>query len=184
MDGFNYPVDVYNDTTYLGTLEAKPDGFVIKILDTPTGKTLIKKSGRNKFKSEQLAGDMLLRIWRNARSGTEPSMLREIARIGSVPPVPSQSPIEGPNLLIPDYDHEGGGKYPGDIKPGYYDDRQVVELLLYHLGNPDALQFIANMMETGIPEKDTFAMWLRKNKNNKPLLMQVSKEWFKHISGS
>jgi len=62
-DGFNYPVDVKYGTVYLGLLVAKPDGYIIKLVDTPTGKKDVKESPRNKFKSEQLAAAALHKLW-------------------------------------------------------------------------------------------------------------------------
>ena len=69
MDGFNYPVDVYWGTVYLGLIEAKPDGFVIRMVDTPTGKVKIKDTHNNKFKSQELAAKVLHRTWKVMRSG-------------------------------------------------------------------------------------------------------------------
>ena len=62
-DGFHYPVDVYNGTTWLGTLVAEPDGFVIKMMDTPHGKQNIAASRENKFKSQNSAATMLHKAW-------------------------------------------------------------------------------------------------------------------------
>lgn len=71
MDGFNYPVDVYYGNINLGTLEAKPDGFVIRFIDTPKGRQSIKQSASNKFKSLNLAAKVLHRTWQSLRSGDE-----------------------------------------------------------------------------------------------------------------
>lgn len=49
-------------------------------------------------------------------------------------------------LLIPDLD-EAGQSYPGGIRPGRYDINQVVGLLRRHKENPEAVQFLADMME-------------------------------------
>lgn len=54
---------------------------------------------------------------------------------------------EIPVLLIPDYDSETPEPYPGDIKPGEYDARALVELLREHADNPEAIHFIADMLE-------------------------------------
>ena len=48
-------------------------------------------------------------------------------------------------LLIPDL--EPGASYPGDITPGLYSHNEIVELLRLHQSNPDAIQFIADMLE-------------------------------------
>ena len=50
-------------------------------------------------------------------------------------------------LIIPDYDPVNPKPYPGDIKPGYYSKVKVKELLKKHKDNPEALQFIQDMME-------------------------------------
>lgn len=71
-DGFHYPVDVYNGATWLGTLIAEPDGFVIKMMDTPDGKQNIASSKENKFKSHNMAAEMLYKVWRLYRSGHNP----------------------------------------------------------------------------------------------------------------
>jgi hypothetical protein len=68
-DGFNYPIDVSYGTVYLGTIVAEPDGFVIQIVDTPKGKQNIKSSPSNKFKSQDLAAEVLHRTWKTFRFG-------------------------------------------------------------------------------------------------------------------
>ena len=50
-------------------------------------------------------------------------------------------------LIIPDYDPYDPQPYPGDIKPGHYSDTEVKNLLKKHKDNPEALQFILDMME-------------------------------------
>ena len=67
-DGFYYPVDVYIGTTWLGTLIAEPDGFVIKMLDTPKGRENIAKSKENLFKSQNLAAQRLHQAWQIFRN--------------------------------------------------------------------------------------------------------------------
>ena len=48
-------------------------------------------------------------------------------------------------VLIPDPDSD----CPPDfgITPGYYDRAGIVALMRYHKANPDAIQFVADMME-------------------------------------
>ena len=46
-------------------------------------------------------------------------------------------------VIIPFYENEGD-TYPGNIKPGEYN---VAELLRAHKSNPEAIQFIADMVE-------------------------------------
>jgi hypothetical protein len=50
-------------------------------------------------------------------------------------------------LLIPDYDTYNPKPYPGDIKPGYYSEAKVKKLLKKHKNNPQAVQFLRDMME-------------------------------------
>jgi hypothetical protein len=62
-DGFNYPIDVKYGTVYLGLIQAKPDGYVIRMVDTPSGKREVPQNTRNKFKSENLAAATLHKLW-------------------------------------------------------------------------------------------------------------------------
>jgi hypothetical protein len=51
-------------------------------------------------------------------------------------------------LVIPEHDpYESDAPYPGDIKPGTYTLQEVVDLLRQHKNNPDAVQFLADMLE-------------------------------------
>ena len=50
-------------------------------------------------------------------------------------------------LIIPNYDPYNPKPYPGDIKPGSYSKAKVKKLLKKHKDNPEALQFIQDMME-------------------------------------
>ena len=50
-------------------------------------------------------------------------------------------------LLIPDYDSENPQPDPGDIQPGEYQGNEIVELLHQNADNPEAIRFIADMLE-------------------------------------
>jgi len=50
-------------------------------------------------------------------------------------------------LIIPDYDPYNPKPYPGDTKPGYYQQSQIKRMLKKHKDNPEALQFLQDMME-------------------------------------
>ena len=50
-------------------------------------------------------------------------------------------------VIIPDYDPYNTKPYPGDIKPGCYRRPEIKKLLKKHKDNPEALQFIRDMME-------------------------------------
>jgi hypothetical protein len=50
-------------------------------------------------------------------------------------------------LFIPDYDPNDPKPYPGDIKPGIYEDNEIVDLLREHCHNPEAIHFIADLLE-------------------------------------
>lgn len=51
-------------------------------------------------------------------------------------------------LRIPDYDgDEPEEEYPGGIEPGIYTRNQVVDLLRKHAENPEAILFLADMLE-------------------------------------
>ncbi len=49
-------------------------------------------------------------------------------------------------LLVPDYE-EDAETYPGDIKPGCYSHQEVIDLLRTHSNNPEAVRFLADMLE-------------------------------------
>jgi hypothetical protein len=50
-------------------------------------------------------------------------------------------------LIIPDYDPYDPKPYPGDIKPGHYSKTKVKKLLKKNKDNPEALQFLRDMLE-------------------------------------
>ena len=50
-------------------------------------------------------------------------------------------------LIIPDYDPYEPKPYPGTITPGYYTAKQVKQLLKLNKNNPQALQFLEEMLE-------------------------------------
>ena len=50
-------------------------------------------------------------------------------------------------LIIPDYDQYDPKSYPRNIKPGSYSKAQVKNLLKKHKNNPEALQFLRDMIE-------------------------------------
>lgn len=49
------------------------------------------------------------------------------------------------NVYIPEPDP--GNKYPGNIEAGDYDTNGIVRLLRKHSHDPDAVYFIADMLE-------------------------------------
>jgi hypothetical protein len=51
------------------------------------------------------------------------------------------------DLLIPDYDPYNPKPYPREIKPGCYCEAKVKRLLKKHKDNPEALQFLRDMLE-------------------------------------
>ena len=51
----------------------------------------------------------------------------------------------GEGILIPDADQ--GCQPDHNITPGFYDRTGVVALMRHHKTNPDAIQFLADMME-------------------------------------
>lgn len=53
-----------------------------------------------------------------------------------------------PPLLIPEFDPQTGQiSYPGGIKPGQYSASGLTALLRVHRENPEAIRFIADMLE-------------------------------------
>jgi hypothetical protein len=49
-------------------------------------------------------------------------------------------------LIIPDYGDDDS-RYPGNIQPGHYDQQEIVDLMRLHKHDPEAIQFLADMME-------------------------------------
>jgi hypothetical protein len=50
-------------------------------------------------------------------------------------------------LFVPEYGPENPRPYPGDLQPGEYRGSEVVGPLREHADNPDAIRFIADMLE-------------------------------------
>lgn len=50
-------------------------------------------------------------------------------------------------LIVPDYDPEHPTPYPGNIQPGYYTARGLVDLLRTYSEDPEAIRFIADLLE-------------------------------------
>ena len=63
-------------------------------------------------------------------------------------------------LLIPEPEHMGDIPLFG-IVPGYYNSKQMLQLVEDHKGNSGAVHFIADMLETGDPDNDGFVELLR-----------------------
>jgi len=70
-DGFNYPIDVKYGSIFLGTLIAKPDGYIISLISTPHRNQSINQSQKNKFKSLNLAAEVLHKAWKSFRHGDD-----------------------------------------------------------------------------------------------------------------
>lgn len=82
-------------------------------------------------------------------------------------PVPNDSV-----LLIPEPENEGDPPLFG-ITPGYYSQSGLVGLLSRYSRTPEALQFIADMLESGLPESDQFFQLLRLNKHNPAQIARI-----------
>ena len=67
-------------------------------------------------------------------------------------------------LLIPE--PEDGQAPAYGVKDGYYAREQMLDLLASHKDNQGAIQFIADMLETGSTGDDAFAHMLRANSGN------------------
>ena len=50
-------------------------------------------------------------------------------------------------IIIPEYDPYNPKPYPEDIKPNCYRRSEIRKLLKKHKDNPEALQFIRDMLE-------------------------------------
>ena len=77
-------------------------------------------------------------------------------------------------LLIPEPDDTDESPDHG-IKPGYYGPKQMLELLGEQKSNADAIQFIADMLESGDAESDGFAELLRENRHNPIAIARIVK---------
>src|SRR5271170_424569 len=77
-------------------------------------------------------------------------------------------------LLIPEPEHKNEAP-PYEIKPGYYDSKQLLQLLDQHKSDADAIQFIADMLETGDPADDGFVGLLRKNRRDPLAIARIVK---------
>jgi hypothetical protein len=75
-------------------------------------------------------------------------------------------------LLIPEPENEPA-LY--GVKAGYYNSKQMVELIDQHKGNAEAIHFIADMLETGDPENDGFAVMLRTNCHDPHSIARIAK---------
>jgi hypothetical protein len=75
-------------------------------------------------------------------------------------------------LLIPEPECEGETPTCG-VKPGYYDSKQMLRLIDEHRIDANAIQFIADMLETGDAENDGFAAMLRTNRHNPNALARI-----------
>jgi|ERR1022692_2847069 hypothetical protein len=68
-------------------------------------------------------------------------------------------------LLIPEPELKDETS-PHAIKPGYYDSKQLLQLLDHHKADAGAVQSIAVMLETGDPENVGWVNMLGKNRRN------------------
>jgi len=74
-------------------------------------------------------------------------------------------------LLIPE--PESGQLPTQGVKPGYYNSKQLLQLLATHRTDAAAIQFIADMLESGDQESDTFARLLRENAHDADALAVI-----------
>ena len=77
-------------------------------------------------------------------------------------------------LLIPESESANEPPTCG-VQPGYYDAKQMLDLIEKHKDAADAIQFIADMLESGDPDNDGFVQMLRTNKNNPVELSRIVK---------
>lgn len=75
-------------------------------------------------------------------------------------------------LLIPEPEHRGEPPTCG-VKPGYYNSKQMLQLIDEHKDDADAVQFIADMLETGDAENDGFAEMLRENHHDPAAIARI-----------
>ena len=75
-------------------------------------------------------------------------------------------------LLIPEPEGEDDLPTCG-VKPGYYNSKQMLDLIERHTNDADAIQYIADMLETGDAENDGFAGMLRKNHHDPTAIARI-----------
>jgi hypothetical protein len=77
-------------------------------------------------------------------------------------------------LLIPE--PEGEDDLPTCVvKPGFYNSKQMLDLLEKHTNDANAIHYIADMLETGDAENDGFACMLRKNHRDPTAITRIIK---------
>jgi len=87
--------------------------------------------------------------------------------------MPKQSSIpKDAVLLIPEPENEHDQPAYG-VKSGYYNSKGMLDLLEEHKGNPDAVCYIADMLETGDEENDGFAKMLRENYQDESAISRI-----------
>ena len=75
-------------------------------------------------------------------------------------------------LLIPEPAQAGMQPTHG-VKPGYYNSKQMLQLLDLHKDDADAIHFVADMLETGDAENDGFVELLRQNHHNPAAIARI-----------
>ena len=65
-------------------------------------------------------------------------------------------------LLIPEPE-KGNGRPSENVKPGYYNLKEMLTLIERNKMNASVVQYIADMLETGNPDYDGFSKMLRRN---------------------
>ena len=98
------------------------------------------------------------------RSAKAPKQKKAVTQRGNVP--------DDAVLLIPEPEHQNDTP-PYGVKPGYYNSKQLLQLVEKHKGDAAAIQFIADMLETGDPENDGFAVMLRTNRHDPNALARI-----------
>lgn len=75
-------------------------------------------------------------------------------------------------LLIPEPEHDGEQPAHG-VKSGYYNSKQMLNLLDLHKDDADAIHFIADMLETGDAANDGFVELLRQNHHDPAAIARI-----------
>ena len=98
------------------------------------------------------------------RSAKSRKQKKAVAQHGNVP--------DDAVLLIPEPEDQNHPP-PYGVKPGYYNSKQLLQLVEERKSDADAIQFIADMLETGDPENDGFAVMLRTNRHDPNALARI-----------
>ena len=142
LTGGEVLVAKYRGKTYKAAVLKTEDGIRIGL---PNGKLYSSVSSAGQAITQHACNGH--RFWAVETEATAPAAAKGKPRKRAKTPAAQQEPQPegvGVVVLIPDFDPDDPKPYPGGIKPGEYN---AEDLLREHKDDPEALQFITDMME-------------------------------------